>query len=169
MKPIVEPLPRGVEFVTSEVHLIDHERREIHTAQGDLPYDFLICALGCRTAPEEIEGMADEMGRDVHTFYTLEGALAMREAIAGMTKAGSSSTSARCRSSARSRRSSSRFSPTTTSAQKGIRDRIEISLVTPYTGAFTKPNANRILSKVAEEKGSGRAEFRDPRSTPTSG
>jgi sulfide:quinone oxidoreductase len=37
--------------------------------------------------------------------------------------------------------------------QKGIRDRIEISLVTPYTGAFTKPNANRILSKVADEKG----------------
>ena len=26
-------------------------------------------------------------------------------------------------------------------------------LVTPYTGAFTKPNANRILSKVADEKG----------------
>ena len=37
--------------------------------------------------------------------------------------------------------------------QKGIRDRIEISLVTPYTGAFTKPNANRVLSKVADDKG----------------
>ena len=37
--------------------------------------------------------------------------------------------------------------------EKGIRDRIEISLVTPYTGAFTKPNANRILSKVADAKG----------------
>jgi sulfide:quinone oxidoreductase len=37
--------------------------------------------------------------------------------------------------------------------EKGVRDRIEISLVTPYTGAFTKPNANRILSKVADEKG----------------
>lgn len=37
--------------------------------------------------------------------------------------------------------------------QKGIRDRIAISLVTPYTGAFTKPNANRVLSRVAEAKG----------------
>ncbi len=36
---------------------------------------------------------------------------------------------------------------------RGIRDRIEISLVTPYIGAFTKPNANRALSRVADTKG----------------
>ena len=34
VKPIVEPLPRGVAFVASEVHLIDHERREVHTGRG---------------------------------------------------------------------------------------------------------------------------------------
>jgi sulfide:quinone oxidoreductase len=153
VKPIVEPLPRGVEFVTSEVHLIDHERREIHTGQGNLPYDFLICALGCRTAPEEIEGMAPAMGRDVHTFYTLEGALAMREAIAGMKQGKLVIDICEMPIKCPVAPLEFAFLADWHFREKGIRDRIEISLVTPYTGAFTKPNANRILSKVAEEKG----------------
>lgn len=37
--------------------------------------------------------------------------------------------------------------------QKGIRDQIDITLVTPFSGAFTKPNANRVLSKIAADKG----------------
>lgn len=37
--------------------------------------------------------------------------------------------------------------------QKGIRDQIDITLVMPFSGAFTKPNANRILSKIAADKG----------------
>ena len=153
VKPIVEPLPRGVGFITSEVHLIDHEQREIHTEQGNVPYDFLVCALGCRTAPEEIEGMAPAMGRDVHTFYTLEGALAMREAIAGM-KEGKLVVDI-CEMPIKCPVAPLEFAFLADwhFREQGIRDRIEISLVTPYTGAFTKPNANRILSKVADEKG----------------
>ena len=37
--------------------------------------------------------------------------------------------------------------------KKGVRDAIDISLVTPYAGAFTKPNANRVLTEVAKQKG----------------
>jgi sulfide:quinone oxidoreductase len=36
---------------------------------------------------------------------------------------------------------------------KGVREAIDITLVTPYAGAFTKPNANRVLTEMAKEKG----------------
>jgi sulfide:quinone oxidoreductase len=62
VRPIRVPLPRNVGFVAADVRLIDHARREVRTDQGNHTYDFLISALGCRIAPEEIEGMAEAMG-----------------------------------------------------------------------------------------------------------
>jgi sulfide:quinone oxidoreductase len=153
VRPIVAPLPHGVTFVAAEVNLIDHAQHEVHTEQGNFPYDFLVCAMGCRTAPEEIEGMAVEMGRGVHTFYTLEGALAMRSAIADMQEGRLVVDICEMPIKCPVAPLEFAFLADYYFREKGIRDRIEISLVTPYTGAFTKPNANRILSKVADEKG----------------
>jgi sulfide:quinone oxidoreductase len=153
VKPIADPLPRDVTFIATEVYLIDHAQREVRTDDGTFPYDFLICALGCRTAPEEIEGMAVEMGRGVHTFYTLEGALAMRGAVADMREGHLVVDICEMPIKCPVAPLEFAFLADYYFREKGIRDRIEISLVTPYTGAFTKPNANRILSKVAEEKG----------------
>ena len=81
VRPIASPLPRNVALVNADVRLIDHAKRAVRTDRGEHAYDFLISALGCRTAPEEVVGMAEAMGTGVHTFYTLEGALAMREAL----------------------------------------------------------------------------------------
>ena len=63
VRPIVAPLPHGVAFVAAEVVLIDHAQREVRTDDGTFPFDFLVSAMGCRTAPEEIEGMAVEENR----------------------------------------------------------------------------------------------------------
>jgi len=154
VRPITAPLPSGVAFVAAEVVLIDHAQREVHTDGGNYPYDFLVSAMGCRAAPEEIEGMARAMGHDgVHTFYTLEGALAMREAIAGMKEGKLVIDICEMPIKCPVAPLEFAFLADYYFREKGIRDRIEISLVTPYTGAFTKPNANRILSKVADEKG----------------
>jgi sulfide:quinone oxidoreductase len=153
VRPIRAPLPRGVAFVPAEVVLIDHAQREVRTDNGTFPYDFLVGALGCRTAPEEIEGMAQAMGDGVHTFYTLEGALAMREAIAGMREGRLVIDICEMPIKCPVAPLEFAFLADYYFREKGIRDRIDISLVTPYTGAFTKPNANRILSKVAAEKG----------------
>jgi sulfide:quinone oxidoreductase len=153
VKPITVPLPRNVGFVTAEVRLIDHAKREVQTDNGTFPYDFLISALGCHVAPEEIEGMAERMGTDVHTFYTLEGALAMRPALAAMQEGRLVVDICEMPIKCPVAPLEFAFLADYYFREKGIRDRIEISLVTPYTGAFTKPNANRILSKVADEKG----------------
>ena len=154
VRPIAAPLPPGVAFVAAEVVLIDHAQREVHTDDGNYAYDFLVGAMGCRSAPEEIDGMARAMGHDgVHTFYTLEGALAMREAIAGMREGRLVIDICEMPIKCPVAPLEFAFLADYYFREKGIRDRIEISLVTPYTGAFTKPNANRILSKVADEKG----------------
>jgi sulfide:quinone oxidoreductase len=152
VRPIDAPLPRSVGFVNADIRLIDHAKREVETSAGRFRYDFLVCALGCRTAPEEVAGMADEMGKGVHTFYTLDGALAMRDALESMREGRLVIDICEMPIKCPVAPLEFAFLADYYFLQKGVRDRIEISLVTPYTGAFTKPNANRILSKVAEAK-----------------
>ena len=153
VRPIASPLPAGVQLVAAQVREIDHANHRVRTDAGRHDYDFLVCAMGCRIAPEEVEGMADEMGRGVHTFYSLEGALAMQEAIARMERGhlvvDISEMPIKCPVAPLE----FAFLADWHFREKGVRDCIRISLVTPYTGAFTKPNANRVLSQVAREKG----------------
>ena len=42
--------PMGVEFFQSDVEGVDFENRNVHTDDGDFPYDYLILAPGSRTA-----------------------------------------------------------------------------------------------------------------------
>ena len=153
VRPIAAPLPSNARLVAADVRLVDHANKVVETSQGKHPYDFLVSALGCRVAPEEVEGMVEEMGRGVHTFYTLEGALQMRDAMASMTKGRLVIDICEMPIKCPVAPLEFAFLADYYFTQKGIRDRIEISLVTPYTGAFTKPNANRILSKIADAKG----------------
>ena len=67
----------GVEVILEEVKAIDVAGGRIETASHRLPYDYLVLALGAELAPEAIPGLA-EAG---HTFYTLEGALRLRDAL----------------------------------------------------------------------------------------
>ncbi len=153
VRPIAAPLPKGIRLVEADIRLIDHANKVVETSAGKQPYDFLVSAMGCRMAPEEVEGMAEEMGRGVHTFYTLEGALQMRGPMATMSEGrlviDISEMPIKCPVAPLE----FAFLADDYFTQRGVRDRIEISLVTPYTGAFTKPNANRVLSKVADAKG----------------
>jgi sulfide:quinone oxidoreductase len=132
---------------------VDIDARRVHLEDGTvLPYDVLVIASGAALLPNETDGLADatERGR-AFTFYDREGAVALRDARRDSTAGGSRSTSSTCRSSARSPRSNSASSPTRTSAG-GIRDRVELTLVTPLDGAFTKAVCNRELSGMLAEK-----------------
>lgn len=153
VRPIASPLPGQARLVTAEIEHIDPVRREVRTSQGSFAYDFMISSLGCRAAPEEVEGMAEAMGREVHTFYTLDGALAMQQPLQRMTQGRLVIDICEMPIKCPVAPLEFAFLADYYFAQKGIRDRIRITLVTPYTGAFTKPNANRVLSKLADERG----------------
>jgi sulfide:quinone oxidoreductase len=154
VRPIGDPLPREANFLAADVMRIDPERRTVETSVTTLHYDFLVCALGCRVAPEEIEGLEADLGRGaVHTFYTLEGALAMRPALEAMTEGRLVIDVCDMPIKCPVAPIEFAFLADYYFTLKGVRDAIDITLVTPYAGAFTKPNANRVLTQMAKQKG----------------
>ena len=153
-RPIGEPLPRGANFLAADILRIDTAKRIVETSVTTLRYDFLVGAMGCRVAPEEVEGLAEPLGRDaVHTFYTLEGATAMRPALermrAGRLVIDVCDMPIKCPVAP----IEFAFLADYYFTLKGVREAIDITLVTPYSGAFTKPNANRVLTEMAKAKG----------------
>lgn len=152
IKPIREPLPRNVKFVNAETKFIDHINKRIDTAQGTYPYDILVCALGCRLAPEEVEGLADSLGTQVFTFYALEQAAKLHTALEkireGRVVVHICDVPIKCPVAP----IEFVFLADYYFNLKGIRNNIELTLVTPLSGAFTKPNANQVFTTIAEHK-----------------
>ncbi len=77
-RPLSRLTRKGIEFVRGEIERIDPARREVTVAGRSLSCDTLILSLGAELAPETIPGLADAG----HNFYTLEGAEALRDALA---------------------------------------------------------------------------------------
>jgi sulfide:quinone oxidoreductase len=152
VRGITEKLPKNTRFVQAQIELIDHANQKIQTNHGDYDYDWLISALGCHVAPAEIEGMAEAMGERVDTFYTLEGALRLQQALDSMASGRLVIDICDMPIKCPVAPIEFAFLADYYFHLKGIRDQIDISLVTPFSGAFTKPNANRILSEIAEHK-----------------
>ncbi|WIM06387.1 MAG: NAD(P)/FAD-dependent oxidoreductase [Candidatus Nitricoxidivorans perseverans] len=68
---------RGVELIRGDVTRIDPRRREVDVDGKTIAADALVIALGADYAPEAVPGLK-EAGLD---FYTMEGALAARDAL----------------------------------------------------------------------------------------
>jgi len=51
---------KGIEVVEGSVEAIDFEHRRVVTAGAELPYDYLVIALGAELAPESIEGLKEQ-------------------------------------------------------------------------------------------------------------
>ncbi len=78
-RPVAGLAGRQIDLVRGEIERIDPERREIQLAGRTLAADYLVVALGAELDPASVHGL-DEAG---HSFYTLEGASAFRDALAG--------------------------------------------------------------------------------------
>ena len=152
-RPIRDPLPRSVSFVKTEVNAIDHHNKKIETRDGTYRYDWLICAMGCRIAPEEISGLQDAWGKGVHTFYTLDSALEFQTTLDSMTEGRLVIDIAEMPIKCPVAPIEFAFLADYYFHLQGIRERIDITLVTPFSGAFTKPVANKVLSEIAANKG----------------
>jgi sulfide:quinone oxidoreductase len=151
-RPIRSPMPKNVRYINGDVKLIDKENKTVETDVGKYEYDWLISTLGCHIAPEEIEGMQELMGNGVHTFYDMQGAMRLQKALDEMREGRLVIDIAEMPIKCPVAPLEFAFLADYYFLQKGIRDQIDITLVTPFEGAFTKPNANRILSKIAEDK-----------------
>ena len=148
-------LPADVEFVQAEVDLISPEKHSVKLKDGsELMYDVLVIATGCRTAPEETPGMLGPKWRDnIHDFYTLDGARALRDKLAnwpgGRLVVHVNEMPIKCPVAPLE----FSFLADTFFHERNMRDKVSITYVTPLSGAFTKPKASKKLGHLLSDKG----------------
>jgi sulfide:quinone oxidoreductase len=152
-RPIESPLPKAARFVNAEVEAIDTAARTVRTSAGTLDYEWLIVALGCEGRADEVEGLL-EAGKagNAHTFYTLDGALAMQDALERMESGHLVLDIADHPVKCPVAPIEFVFLADYFFRLRNRRDRIKITLVTPLTGCFTKPVATEVLGKLLVEK-----------------
>jgi sulfide:quinone oxidoreductase len=153
VKPKTKYVPRGVNFVLDEIMGVDPEKKQVKTKQYTLSYDWLVVATGARIVPEEVDGMLGVgWGKEVHNFYTLEGAMALYDKMKYFEKGRVVINIAEMPIKCPVAPLEFAFMADWFFTMNGVRDNIEIELTTPLAGAFTKPKASEILGQLCEEK-----------------
>jgi sulfide:quinone oxidoreductase len=154
IRPRHRQLRPGVAFRRGEVDRVDLDQNQVLLAGGKrVGYDVLVVATGARLIPEETEGLTGPGWMEkVSTFYTLDGAVALRRALAGFS--GGRLAVAVMDMPIKCPVAPLEFCFLTDAyfRARGIRDKVELAYVTPLDGAFTKPVCSRELSGVLAEK-----------------
>ena len=144
-----------VQLVQERIDRVETAESRVYLISGaTLDYDVLIVATGTRIAPEETEGMTGPGWQDrVFDFYTLEGATKLHDALAhfagGHLVVNVVDMPIKCPVAPLE----FVFLADDYFTRRGIRDRVEISYVTPLDNAFTKPAAAAALSHLLRDKG----------------
>jgi sulfide:quinone oxidoreductase len=147
-------LPDGVDFVVAEVDRIDPEGSTVALTDGrTLAYDYLVIATGTTPRPDQTPGMlGPEWRRSIFDFYTLEGSKALAEALAefdhGRLVVHVTEMPIKCPVAPLE----FVFLAESYLRERGIRDRVELTYVTPLPGAFTKPAASEHLGSMLDER-----------------
>jgi sulfide:quinone oxidoreductase len=154
VRPRVQQLRRGVRYHQGAADHVDIDARRVHLADGTvLPYDVLVVASGAALLPGETEGLPEAMARGrAFTFYDLAGAVALRDALAGFDGGRIAVNVIDMPIKCPVAPLEFCFLADWYFRRRGIRDRVELTLVTPLDGAFTRAVANRELSGLLDAK-----------------
>jgi sulfide:quinone oxidoreductase len=153
-KPKYDFFPPGATVIFNKIDRIEGDKNQVFLDGGKvLKYDFLIIATGTETRPDMTPGMKGNLWyKDIFDFYTIEGAVALHNKIkhweGGELVLCISEIPYKCPVAPLE----FVFLAEAYFTQKGIRDKINITYVTPMSGAFTKPVATKMLSALLEEK-----------------
>ena len=155
IKPKRDFLPRSVEVIFSPIELIDPEQKRVRLAKDGrtLSYDFLIIATGSRTVPEETPGLLEhEWRKSIFDFYTVDGAVALHKFLrtwqGGRLVLNVAEMPIKCPVAPLE----FLFLADWFFHEHDLRERVELTLVTPLPGAFTKPIASEMLGDLLEQK-----------------
>ena len=144
----------GVDLVLTEIDQVDPNYRVVHLADGrTLSYDVLVIATGVSPRPDATPGMQGKLwGEKVHEFYSLAGAQALTEAMrrfrGGRLVVHITEMPIKCPVAPME----FTFLADDWLRKHGIRERTELSYVTPLDGAFTKPVASRELATALTDR-----------------
>ena len=151
-RPNTDFVGPGVEYRCERAADIDTAQRRVTTDQGSHAYDWLVLALGSRTLPEVIDGLVERWGRQAHGFYTPDSALRLAGALerfqGGDLVIDIAEMPIKCP-----------VAPIEFAClmdqyltERGLRSKTKLTLVTPLTGAFTKPICNEMLTGMLAGK-----------------
>jgi sulfide:quinone oxidoreductase len=155
IRPRHRQLRSGVIFKQAGALRVDMDGNEVLLAGGGhVRYDVLVIATGARLVPEETDGLTGPGWMEkVFTFYTLDGAVALRRALAGFDGGRLAVAVMDLPVKCPVAPLEFCFLADAYFRRRGIRDKVELSYVTPLDGAFTKPVCDRQLSGLLREKG----------------
>ncbi|MEI6696094.1 MAG: FAD/NAD(P)-binding oxidoreductase [Bacteroidota bacterium] len=154
IKPKNDFIPVGVNLIFQKIDNIDAENNQVRLADGVvLSYDYLIIATGTRIVPEETEGLKGDLWhKNIFDFYTIEGALALGNFFktwkGGELVLNIADMPIKCP-----------VAPLefvmfadAFFIERGMRDKVNITYVTPLSGAFTKPRTSKVMGELLQEK-----------------
>ena len=149
-------LRKDVRLVVEQATRIDPAEHVVELAHGDrLPFDHLVVATGSRLVPELVPGMVE----GAQHFYSLDGAMRLREALRAFTggriMVGIGGIPYKC-------------PPAPVEfvlmldehlRRRGIRERTELTLLSPLNRAFTIASASKVVQPIMESRGIGLQTF----------
>jgi len=156
-----ELLRPDVDLAIDAAASIDRDVGAVRLGAGaGLPYDYLVLASGARLVPEQVPGMSNgDSGPGAFHFYSLEGALRLREAIrqfrGGRILVGVAGIPYKC-------------PPAPIEfvlmledhlRRRGIRKKAEITFLSPLNRAFTVEPASRLVQPIMDRRGIGLETF----------
>jgi sulfide:quinone oxidoreductase len=154
VKPKIDFIPPGVQMMFEEVDRIVGEESQVILQNGNkVSYDLLIIATGTQIRPEETPGlMGENWHKTIFDFYTIEGATALRNHFrkweGGKLVINIAELPFKCPVAPLE----FTFLANEYFTKIGIRDKVDITYVTPLSGAFTKPRASKMLGDLLVEK-----------------
>lgn len=153
-KPRRRFIPDGVDLVLGEIDRVDPAGRQVLLVDGTvLGYDYLVIASGTSPRPDQTPGMDQgQWRRSIFDFYTLDGALALRDKLrtweGGRLVVQIVEMPIKCPVAPLE----FTFLADAFFEEHGMRDKVDITYVTPLEGAFTKPIASRHLGAMLDDR-----------------
>lgn len=154
VKPKGDFFPAGTNVIYSAVDRIEGEKNQVLLDNGVvIKYDYLIIATGAKIAPEETPGLKENhWHKTIHDFYTIEGASNLANFFktwqGGHLVINIAELPYKCPVAPLE----FAFFADAFFTERGMRDKVKITYTTPLSGAFTKPQASKMLGGLLEEK-----------------
>lgn len=148
-------LADGIDKREAKIQRVDPDTHQVHLSGGEtLDYDWLVIATGTTPRPDQTPGMADgsQWHKSVFDFYTMEGAIKLREALASF-KGGKllvhvTDMPIKCPVAPLE----FVFLVEDYFRKRRMRHLVDITYVTPLDKAFTKPVASKALGGLLEDR-----------------
>lgn len=154
LKPRSLFFPSDVQLNLSGVTAIETDAKRVVLGDGtELPYDVLIVATGARLVPDETEGLTGPGWHEsAFDFYTLEGAMKLRQALDGFSGGKLIVHFADMPIKCPVAPLEFLFLADAYFTEKGMRERVDITYATPLDAAFTKPKAAEAFGGIMDER-----------------